>query len=185
MGWAGVWFLAIGLAMDATAVSLGVAAAGAAVGIRPIFRLSFHFALFQGLMTYLGWLVGTGFAHLISGVDHWVATGLLVIIGARMIRDGLKDEPQARVGDPSRGMSLIALSIATSIDALAAGISLAMLAVAIVAPAMIVALVTAALSLAALLVGNKLGQRFGRRMETFGGMILLAVGLRLLVTHLG
>lgn len=185
MGWAGILFLAIGLAMDATAVSLGVAAAGGAVGVRPIFRLSFHFALFQGLMTLLGWLVGTGFAHLISSVDHWVATGLLVIIGARMIRAGLSHEAQPKVSDPSRGMSLIALSIATSIDALAAGISLAMLAVTIAAPALIVALVTAAMSLGALLVGNKLGQAFGRRMEILGGVILFAVGLRLLVAHLG
>ncbi|MCL4367639.1 MAG: manganese efflux pump MntP family protein [Actinobacteria bacterium] len=179
MGWAGIWFLAIGLAMDAAAVSLGVAAGGGAAGVRPIFRLRFHFALFQGLMTFLGWLVGTGFAYLISGVDHWVATGLLAIIGARMIRAGMSQEAQPKLGDPSRGMPLVALSVATSIDALAAGISLAMLAV------VIVALVTGVLSVAGLLVGSKLGQTFGRRMEIFGGVILLAVGLRLLVSHLG
>jgi putative Mn2+ efflux pump MntP len=185
MGWGGILFLAIGLAMDATAVSLGVAAGGGTTGVRPVFRLSFHFGLFQGLMTFLGWLAGTGFEPLISGVDHWVATGLLVLVGARMIRSGLIHPVQEQPRDPSRGISLVALSVATSIDALAAGISLAMLTVAIAAPAMIIALVTGALSLAALLLGNRLGKAYGRPMEILGGAVLISVALHLLVTHLG
>ncbi len=176
--------LAFALAMDASAVSLGIGAAGFARGARPIFRISFHFGLFQGLMTLLGWAAGTGLERLIAGVDHWVAVVLLGFIGLRMIISGLDPRPEARSIDPTRGLTMVVLSIATSIDAAAAGLSLAVLGHPIAFPAIAIALVSGGLSLAALTTGRKLGEAFGKRMEILGGIVLLFIGLRIFLTHL-
>ena len=176
--------LAIALAMDASAVSLGVGTSGHASTARPIFRLSFHFGLFQSLMTLLGWLAGAKVAGAIAGMDHWIAVGLLAFVGVRMIRSGLDPRLSVHKMDPSRGASLVLLCVATSIDALAAGLSLAMLRIDIVLPAVVIGLITSGLSLGALLVGHRLGNAFGKRMEIVGGVILNAIGLRVLLGHL-
>ena len=175
--------LALGLALDASAVSLGVGTAGHAHSVRPIFRISFHFGLFQGLMTLLGWAAGTGLAHIIAGVDHWVAVVLLAFVGLRMIFSGFDPRPETRTVDPTRGLTLILLSVATSIDAAAAGLSLAVLGLPIAFPAVAVGLVTGGLSLAALTVGRQLGTAFGKRMEIVGGLVLLFIGARVLLTQ--
>ena len=176
-----ILFIAIGLAMDACAVSIVAGATLPAVTPRPAFRLSFHFGLFQFLMPVLGWFAGSRISHLVAAVDHWVACGLLAIIGVRMIRSGWRADTSAPVGDPSRGWALVLLSVATSIDAFAIGLSLAMLRVNIWYPS---AVVTAGLSLAGLQIGRRRGNRFGRRMEIVGGCILLLIGLRILIVHL-
>lgn len=179
-----ILLLAVGLAMDASAVSLGIGAARRACGPRPQFRLSFHFGLFQGLMPILGWWLGSQVAPLIAGVDHWVAMGLLAYVGAQMIRSGLDRDGESFPCDPSRGRTLVMLCVATSVDALAIGLSLAMLGVSIWYPSAIIAVVTAGLSLIALKVGHKLGEAFGKRMEIVGGMVLNGIGLRVLLSHL-
>ena len=176
--------LAFGLAMDASAVSLGVGTAGHARSARPIFRICFHFGLFQGLMTFLGWAAGSELAYLIAGVDHWVAAVLLGFVGVRMIVSGLDPRPERRSIDPTRGMTLVLLSIATSIDAAAAGLSLAVLGLPVAFPAVAIALVTSGLSLAALTVGQRLGSAFGKRMEIVGGLVLLFIGARVVVALL-
>jgi len=176
--------LALGLALDASAVSLGVGTAGHAHSARPIFRISFHFGLFQGLMTLLGWAAGSGLAHVIAGIDHWVAIVLLALVGVRMIFSGFDPRAETRTVDPTRGLTLILLSIATSIDAAAAGLSLAVLGYPIAFPAVAVGLVTGGLSLAALTIGRRLGNAFGKRMEIVGGLVLLFIGARVLLTHL-
>lgn len=175
--------IAIGLAMDAFAVSLGIGTTGEARSIRPIFRLSFHMGLFQGLMAFLGWLAGSNIATYIASFDHWVAMILLGFVGTRMIRSSLHPDETARKDDPSRGSILIIISIATSIDAFAVGLSLAMLNVQIVQPSLVIGVVTLALSLAGLLAGGQLGIHFGRRMELLGGLILNGIGVRILLTH--
>ena len=180
-----IFLIAIGLAMDCFAVSLGVGTAGTATGPRPTFRLFFHFGLFQGGMTLLGWLAGKTVVTYIAGVDHWVAFGLLAFVGVRMIRGGLRktgDEPA--IPDPSRGLTLVMLSVATSIDALAVGLSLALLEVNVFWSALLIGGVSAMLSLAGLLLGNQLGLRFGKSMEILGGIILIGIGLRVVITHL-
>jgi putative Mn2+ efflux pump MntP len=161
-----------------------VGTAGHAHSVRPIFRISFPFGLFQGLMTLLGWAAGTGLAHVIAGVDHWVAVVLLAFVGVRMIFSGFDPRPEPRTVDPTRGLTLILLSVATSIDAAAAGLSLAVLGLPIAFPAVAVGLVTGGLSLAALTVGKQLGTAFGKRMEIVGGLVLLFIGARVLLTHL-
>jgi putative Mn2+ efflux pump MntP len=180
-----IMLIAIGLAMDCFAVSLGVGTAGTAVGVRPIFRLFFHFGLFQAGMTILGWLAGKTVATYISGLDHWVAFGLLMFVGVRMIRGGLqKTNEGPSIPDPSRGFTLVMLSVATSIDALAVGLSLALLSVNVFWAALLIGIVSAGFSLAGLLLGNQLGMRFGKSMEVLGGLILVGIGLRVLITHL-
>jgi len=180
-----IFLIAIGLAMDCFAVSLGVGTAGTAVGLRPTFRLFFHFGLFQGGMTLLGWLAGKTVVSYIASVDHWVAFGLLVFVGARMILGGLRKPGQEpSIPDPSRGMTLVMLSVATSIDALAVGLSLALLDVNVFWAALLIGGVSAILSLVGLLLGNQLGLRFGKSMEILGGIILIGIGLRVLITHI-
>ena len=180
-----IFLIAIGLAMDCFAVSLGVGTAGTAVGLRPTFRLFFHFGLFQAGMTLLGWLAGKTVASYIASVDHWVAFGLLLFVGVRMLRGGMrKGNESPSIPDPSRGMTLVMLSVATSIDALAVGLSLALLSVNVLWSAVLIGLVSAALSLLGLLLGNQLGFRFGKSMEILGGVILIGIGLRVLITHL-
>jgi manganese efflux pump family protein len=180
-----IFLIAIGLAMDCFAVSLGVGTAGTATSPRATFRLFFHFGLFQASMTLLGWLAGKTVVTYISAVDHWVAFGLLTFVGARMIRGGLRKEgEEPAIPDPSRGMTLVILSIATSIDALAVGLSLAVLQVNVIWAALLIGGVSAVLSLVGLTVGNKLGLRFGKIMEVIGGLILIGIGLRTLIMHL-
>jgi putative Mn2+ efflux pump MntP len=184
MSFAEVFLIAVGMAMDAFAVSLGIGTSRRASTPRPIFRLSFHFGLFQFLMPILGWLAGSSIADLISAFDHWIALALLAFVGGRMIRSGLGSDGTPSPHDPSRGSTLVMLSIATSIDAFAIGLSLAMLHVAILYPSLVIGVVTAGLSLTGLLIGHKLGEIFGKRMEVLGGAILIGIGLHVLISHL-
>lgn len=179
-----ILLIAVGLAMDCFAVSLGIGTARQANASRPVFRLSFHFGLFQALMTVLGWLAGSSVAQLIASVDHWIAMGLLALVGGRMIRSGLDPTEVTHRNDPSRGYTLVMLSVATSIDAMAVGLSLAMLGVDILRASLTIGLVASGLSLIGLMIGHRLGQTFGKRMEILGGALLIGIGLRVLITHL-
>jgi putative Mn2+ efflux pump MntP len=179
-----VLLLAVGLAMDACVVSAGAGASGRSTGGRATFRLGFHFGLFQFLMPILGWFAGQTIAGAMVAFDHWIALVVLALVGGRMIRSGLRDEEEPEAGDPSRGWTLILLSIATSIDALAVGFSLAMIGVDIWFPAVVIGVVTAAMSVAGLRLGTRLGVRFGHRMEVVGGMTLIYVGVRIVFEHL-
>lgn len=170
--------------MDAFAVALGIGATRRVHARRPVLRLSFHFGLFQFFMPILGWLGGVSVAHLIGDVDHWVAFGLLAYVGVRMIQSGLNGESEARLGDPSRGRLLVVLSVATSIDAFAIGLSLAMLRVSILEPSVVIGLVAAGFTWAGLALGDRLSGRYGRRAEVAGGVLLIAIGLRILLSHL-
>jgi putative Mn2+ efflux pump MntP len=176
--------VAVGLSMDAVAVSLAASASQRARGARATFRLSFHFGLFQFLMPVAGWSIGASIARYISSFDHWIAFGLLTLVGLRMItaaRSGADPKP-AR--DPSRGSTLILLSVATSIDALAIGLTLAMLGNGIWHASLVIGLVTACLSCLAVVVGARIGRRVGQRMEILGGLALIAIGARILWQHL-
>jgi len=177
--------IAVGLSMDAFAVSLGAGAADRAIGARATFRLSFHFGLFQCLMPIAGWLLGETIVWLVAAFDHWIALGLLALVGARMIRAGFAKNGEPWRGDPSRGLTLVVLAVATSIDALAVGLSLAMLGTAVWVPAVVIGLITGSLSVAGVRLGSRLGRAFGKRMEIAGGVVLIAIGLRILVEHLG
>lgn len=176
--------IGVGLAMDAFTVSLGIGTGQQANYGRAKFRLIFHFGFFQAAMTVVGWYAGSTVVHCIRGFDHWIAMALLAYVGVNMIRSGLNPEAKAYISDPSKGRVLIMLSIATSIDAMAVGLSMAMLNQPWLIPSIIIGVVTWGLCAVGLLAGDKLGQRFGKRMEILGGLILIGIGLRVLITHL-
>jgi putative Mn2+ efflux pump MntP len=177
--------IAIGLAMDSMAVSLGVGASGEAPDIRSKLRLAFHLGLFQGGLTAVGWLIGATIANLIGNVDHWIAMALLSYVGIRMVMSGLSPSDE-RYNHPNatKGLTLVMLSVATSIDAMAVGLSMAMLGDPVLLPSLVIGLVTFTLSLLALMLGNRLNNTFGKRLEVVGGVILIVIGLRILVDHL-
>ncbi|MBD3274078.1 MAG: manganese efflux pump [Candidatus Marinimicrobia bacterium] len=179
-----VVLMALGLAMDAFAVSLGAATTGFIDNKRAVFRLSFHFGLFQSMMPVIGWFFGTHVIDILQPVDNWIAFGLLAFVGSRMILSGLNKETVIYQKDPSRSWSLVFLSVATSIDALAVGLSLALVDVNIWYPSVIIGLITAGMSLVGIRIGYKLGMKFGKTMEIIGGIILMLIGVRILLAQL-
>jgi putative Mn2+ efflux pump MntP len=135
-------------------------------------------------MPIAGWLAGLTLARWLGGLDAWAAFGLLAWIGGRMVLAGLRGGARDQAADPTRGLSLVALSVATSLDALAVGVSLGVLGVAIWGPALVIGLVAAALTAAGLHLARplgRLGPRAGRAMEIAGGLVLVAIGLRILL----
>ncbi len=176
--------IAVVLAMDASAVSLAAAASGYVKKPRAALRMSFHFAFFQFLMPIFGWVLGRSAMSFVASFDHLIAFILLIFVGSKMIRSGLKSSEKRIKTDPSRSFTLIILSIATSIDAFAIGLSLAMLEVSIWYPSVIIGVITAILCMVAIKLGNKLKSIFGKRMEFFGGILLIVIGIRILLSHL-
>ena len=176
--------IAIGLAMDASAVSMTAAAAGYANNHRAIFRLAFHFGLFQAVMPFIGWLLGSTVVDYISEWDHWIAFVLLAVVGSRMIYSGFVPDQERLTVDPSKGWTLITLSIATSIDALAAGLSFSLLNVNIWLPCFLIGVITMFLSALSISIGKTAGHWLGQRVEILGGFILLGIGVKILATHL-
>ncbi|MBN2021836.1 MAG: manganese efflux pump [Pirellulales bacterium] len=184
----GTWELlgiAVGLAMDAFAVSVAAGVTLSNVTPRHTFRLAFHFGLFQFLMPVLGWLAGARLAGQIQAFDHWVAFGLLVFVGSKMMLGARRAEGQDDPADPTRGLMLVTLSVATSIDALAVGLSMAFLRISIWMPAVVIGLVAATLSTVGIQFGRRLGSRVGQAAELIGGGVLLAIAVRILHAHLG
>jgi putative Mn2+ efflux pump MntP len=179
-----VLLLAIGLAMDSFSVSLGASTSGHEMGRRSALRLAFHLGFFQFLMPVIGWYLGSSVAGVISSIDHWIAFGLLLFVGGRMIWGGTRENVAAFTSNPSRGATMVMLSVATSIDALAIGLSLAMLGISIWYPSVVIGVVTALISLAGIPLGARLGELFGKRVSIVGGMILVFIGVRILISHL-
>jgi putative Mn2+ efflux pump MntP len=184
MYWITILGIALALAMDAFAVSVAIGLKLNHLSVRHVFRLAYHFGLFQFLMPVLGWYLGQQVAPLIASVDHWIVFCLLALIGGRMLVEACREAPREAQRDPTRGWSLVTLSVATSIDALAAGIGLAFLGESIWIPSATIGCVTAALTAIGIRFGRRLGRRWGRRAEAVGGCVLILVGLRILVTHL-
>jgi manganese efflux pump family protein len=179
-----IFLIAVSMALDAFSVCLAAGSLLEMQGPRPAFRLSFHFGLFQFIMPVLGWLAGETVEPLIRDVDHWVAFGLLAFVGARMIQSAWRGAGTETLGDPSRGWTLVLLSIAVSIDALAVGLSLGLLGILVWYPAIVIGAVTSALSLIGLRLGGGFGRRLGKPVGILGGLVLIAVGLRIVFSHL-
>ena len=184
MRWTELAVIAVALSLDASAVAMAAAAAGHVTGRRAAFRLWFHFGLFQFLMPVAGWAVGTTFQASIAAADHWIAFGLLGAVGGRMVWSAIRPGAGPRGADPSRGATLVMLAVATSIDALAVGLSLAMLGVVIWIPSTVIGLVTAGMTVVAIGFGSRLGGWLGRRAQLVGGVVLILIGARILVSHL-
>lgn len=189
MGYIELFLLASGLCFDTFAVSLtgGICTRGS-LSTRQILRIILCFAVFQAGLTFAGWLLGYSVSGYISKVDHWVAFILLGYIGIKMIIEGVsRDDGQVSGNSLLNTRQLILLSIATSIDAVAVGISLAMVKLTFFRICVCTAMVfgcTALASLGGLLGGRRLGSGIGRKSEILGGLILIAIGIRILVEHL-
>ena len=179
--------IAVGLAMDAFAVAIATGIALGKVSGRQTFRLAFHFGLFQFLMPVIGYLAGMTVEWWMKAYDHWLAFVLLGFIGGKMVYEGIwGGEEEGNGGkDPTRGMSLVLLSVATSIDALAVGVSLGVLHTdRIVYPGIVIGIVACTFTAAGLHLGKRLGTVFGKRMEVAGGLVLIGIGVKILLDHL-
>jgi putative Mn2+ efflux pump MntP len=184
--WISLLALACALAMDAFAVAIVSGLTLNPMTRRQVFRLSFHFGLFQALMPVLGWLAGSAVRRYIADFDHWIAFGLLGFIGGKMLWEALHHEDGARPDsdDPTSGWRLVVLSVATSIDALAVGLSLAMLGSTIVVPAVVIGVVAASFTVVGMRIGKRIGSIWGKRVEVLGGLVLIGIGVKIVIEHL-
>lgn len=186
MSFGTIFGIAVGLAMDAFAVAIATSVALKDVSGRQLFRLSWHFGLFQALMPVIGWALGLSIERFVKTWDHWLAFGLLAYVGGKAIHTASQPDHvrESNGSDPTRGWSLVILSVATSIDALAVGFSFSMLGVSIWYPAVVIGVVAGVVTLLGMLLGGRLGSRFGRRIEVLGGLVLIGIGIKILVEHL-
>lgn len=175
--------VALALAMDVLAVSLGIGLSRRRITPAAVLRLAGAFGIFQGGMTLIGALAGENLLKLIKGIDHWVAFGLLLVVGLRMGYESFRP-PHGPKDDPTKGLALLILAVATSLDALAVGLSLAALHASLLYPAAVIGAVSFLMGVVGVKVGPRIGRLVGRWAELAGGLILLAIGVRILVTHL-
>lgn len=170
--------------MDALAVSISGSIALKEIRIRHALKIAAFFGLFQAIMPLTGWLAGLTFRKLIQDLDHWIAFGLLLFIGAKMIYESMKDDCESKTVNPLNTFVLLGLSVATSIDALAAGVGFALLRLNILIIVSIIGGITFILSFLGARLGRRLGCHFGARVERLGGLILIAIGIKILIHHL-
>lgn len=182
-----ILLIALGLAMDAFAVSIAGGATMKRLEIRNALKMGLFFGGFQTFMPVIGWFAGIGMKSFITGWDHWLAFGLLTLVGGKMIYEALMMKEDAAGGGkncPFDTGVLLVLALATSIDALAVGITFSVLSVSIILPVIVIGLVTFILSVAGVQIGVKGGHFFENRIEIFGGLILLGIGVKILLEHL-
>jgi len=178
-----ILLIALSMAMDAFVVCLAAGALETIHGPRPLFRLSFHFGLFQFIMPVIGWLLGMTIEPLLHHYADWIAFVLLVSVGVHMIYTSLHSETN-RSADPSRGWTMVLLSIAVSMDALVVGVSLGVLGIFVWYPAILIGVVTGILSLIGLRIGRIVGRKFGKPVEILGGLVLIGIGSWILFLHI-
>lgn len=173
--------IALGLAMDAFAVSITSGLTLRCFRIRPALRIACFFGGFQAAMPVIGWLAGITLRGFLPSIGHWIAFGLLTFIGIKMIVESARmDEDRSKCETIDIG-TLLFLAVATSIDALAVGVTFALLDVAILAPVLIIGLVTFGLSLLGVYIGDRMGHFFEKRIEIAGGLILIGIGIKIVV----
>ena len=185
-----IWLIAIGLAMDCLAVSIASGIILKRIQWRPMLVMAFFFGLFQAIMPLLGWLGASTFSHLIESVDHWIAFAILAFLGGRMIKESFKEEDCCQRFNPASLKVVITMAIATSIDALAIGVSFAFLGIkscsSILYPVGIIGFVSFLMSLIGLIFGIRFGCGIARKLraELWGGIILILIGTKILIEHL-
>lgn len=181
--------LSIGLAMDAFAVAIGLGMSLPHVRPTQVARVALAFGGFQGLMPVVGWLAGQTLAGqpAVAAVDHWIAFVLLSALGGKMIVEARRNDeagPEPAEKDPTKSATLLLLAIATSIDALIVGMSLALLRVTIWSPALVIGATAGLFAIVGVHLGGRVGRHFGPRVELLGGLALIAIGARILLEHL-
>ena len=176
--------IAFALAMDSFSVSITNGLAAKAFKVGDALKIGLFFGAFQAIMPVVGWFAGIHVLDLISGFDHWIAFGLLAVIGCRMIYESVRVESKKLLDSPGV-ILLLALSLATSIDALAVGLSFSFLRIPIIAPAIIIGIIAFLLSFLGVYLGGRLGHFLHNKVGVLGGLILMVIGIRILVEHLG
>ena len=179
-----LFLIAVGLSMDAFAVSVCKGLSVRKATVKHALCVGLYFGGFQALMPLIGYLLGTQFESVITSVDHWIAFGLLAFIGGNMIREALSREEE-KLDDSFSFRTMMTLAVATSIDALAMGVTFAFLRVDIVPAVLLIGATTFVLSAVGLKVGNVFGAKYKARAEQFGGVVLVLMGLKILLEHLG
>ncbi len=184
MEYISVIIIAIGLAMDAFAVSIASGAAYKQLQVKHAFRMAAFFGGFQAFMPLIGALAGLSIKNYIQGIDHWIAFIILSIIGGKMVYESFKIEEAEKNCNPANILVLLTLSVATSIDALVVGITLSLVISNIIIAVIIIGLVTFVLSYMGVYIGKKFGHFFENKIEAVGGIVLIALGIKLLLTHI-
>ena len=179
-----IFLLGLGLSMDCFAVAVGFGTSKK-LAVQDLIRMAFFFGFFQGLMTFFGWMFGSSLKPIIESFDHWIAFSLLAIIGCRMIIESFEKEKEKKVVDIRRLRILISLSVATSIDALMTGISLGFVRVNIVFAVIIITVITLLVTFTGGKIGEKTSFIPAKRAEIIGGLVLITIGIKILVEHLG
>jgi manganese efflux pump family protein len=176
--------IALGLSFDTFAVSLSYGVVRNSIIFKQAIWVAIVLALFQGGLTVAGYFLGSIVSTSLHSIDHWIAFGLLGILGIKMIAEGLKKTPENRERDYNSITVLFTLAIGTSIDAFAVGISFALFSVKIWEAGILIGIVTFLASMAAIRIGKSAGERFGNRVEVIGGLILIAIGLKIFLEHI-
>lgn len=184
MGIWGLFVIGVGLSMDAFAVSIGKGLTMQRIRWKHAALTGLWFGVFQAIMPLLGYLLGTSFAGYIQSIDHWVAFLLLALIGGNMIRQS-REEEESPVDSSFAPMRMLPLAVATSIDALAIGVTFAFLQVQIVPAVLLIGCTTFAISLAGVKIGTVFGERFSSKAELAGGLVLVIMGAKILLEHVG
>jgi putative Mn2+ efflux pump MntP len=175
--------IAVGLAMDAFAVSIASGTAYRQLKVRHALRIALFFGGFQALMPLIGALAGLSVKNYIAEYDHWIAFVILTAVGGKMIYESFKITQAEKSNNPTDILVLLALSVATSIDALAIGVTLSLVAASIITAVLVIGLVTFALSYAGVMIGKKFGHIFESKIEAVGGLVLIILGVKILLEH--
>ena len=184
MEFVSIFFLAIGLSVDSFAASVCSGIAIKQIRFLQAVKIAFFLALFQGGMPIIGWFTGWELKDLIKDFDHWIAFILLAGLGCKMIYESLSSEEKKNSFNPLRLIVLLGISVATSIDALVIGLSFALVDIAMWFPAIVIGAITFIVSMVGMLLGKKIGNKLSRKFEVLGGIVLIAIGLRILIEHL-
>ncbi|MCW4040219.1 MAG: manganese efflux pump MntP family protein [Candidatus Bathyarchaeota archaeon] len=176
-------FIAVGLAMDSFSVAIASNLTQPTFHLHSALKIAFFFGFFQGIMPVIGWLVGTSILGIISQYDHWVAFGLLLVIGSRMIYEAVQTDVTTILSIHKLSM-LVMLSLATSIDALAVGLSLSILDIPIVIPGLVIGIITWILSFLGVYLGHIVGAKVSSKVSILGGLLLIGIGAKILLDHL-
>ena len=177
--------ISIGLAMDAFAVSVCKGLSMKKIDMKKVIIIGLYFGIFQGGMPAIGYLLGVNFSSLVESVDHWIAFGLLGFIGFKMIKEALSKE-EGSIDDDVSFKTMVVLAVATSIDALAVGITFAFLQSNYIALSfLLIGIITFILSVIGVVIGNKFGNKYEKKAELAGGIILVVLGIKILLEHLG
>lgn len=184
MGIVEIIIIGLGLAMDAFAVSVCKGLSMKTMNWKNATIIALYFGIFQAIMPMIGYFLGSAFTGFVESIDHWIAFILLAIIGGNMIKESTDDELEKR-NDNVDFKTMIVLAIATSIDALAIGITFAFFKVNILLSVLVIGMITFILSMIGVILGNKFGDKFQNKAEFTGGIILIIIGLKILLEHLG